>query len=400
MKKIIYALILMLPLTVNALDLTGLYSRNVLVYDIDEDIILYEKNYQSKTSIASLTKLMTVLVALENIDNLEKKITITYDMFENVPDDAATIGLEVGDVVTYKDLLYASMISSGADATEALAISVLGSDKNFVKKMNEKATELGMNHTHYNNVTGLLASNHYSTLEDLLTLIKYALKNDTFKSIFTTKNYKTSNGIKLESTLDKYNEYLDYDLSYVIGDKTGYEEDAGLCLLALINIDGETIITITTKIKNDPAHNKNIVDLNTMYERINSSFKRITVYKKNDVLKTITTKYGKNNIEILAEKDITKFVEDNFNKDLVKIAYQGKNNIPHNTKIGSKLGTITVYYDEYPIYQKDVILNKKINFSLWKWLISHKLLIALLIIMIIYRKNLIILCKNIKKRLL
>ena len=178
MKKVGYILltiILLVPFSTKALEINNLNSKNILIYNKDEEKILYEKNADSITNIASLTKIMTTLISIEMIDDLNEKVTITKKMLDEVPFDASVADLKVGDVLTYKDLLYASMLPSGADATDSLALSLTGSIDNFVKKMNDKAKELNLKNTKFANTTGYDQEGHYSTLNDILSILKYAL---------------------------------------------------------------------------------------------------------------------------------------------------------------------------------------------------------------------------------
>lgn len=155
MKKIIFLLILLLPSLSFALQAPELHSKHAIIYDLNEDKIIYAKDSTDKISIASLTKIMTTITAINNIDDLNTEITITQDMLNQVRYDASVAGLKVGDKVTYKDLLYASILPSGADATTALAISLTGSIDNFVTKMNEEVAKLNLINTQFKNVTGL-----------------------------------------------------------------------------------------------------------------------------------------------------------------------------------------------------------------------------------------------------
>ena len=309
----------MCPLITKAFEIEGLYSKNVLVYNLDEDKILYNVKSEDKISIASLTKIMTTIVAIENIENLDETITITSKMLDDIPYDASTAGLEVGDKVTYKDLLYASLIPSGADATQSLAVSISGSVSKFVELMNNKAKSLNMKNTHFVNTTGLDEEGHYSTLEDILILIKYALKNETFKSVFETKSYTTTNNIKLKSTLDYYNRDFNYNISYVLGSKTGFTDDAGLCLLTLSNVDDTNIITITANAPYSYGNSKNMMDLNTIKTSLDKSFEKATLITENEQLIVLNTKYAKEKkIKITSPYEITKYVEKPFNKDKIK----------------------------------------------------------------------------------
>ncbi len=157
MKKtfiIILAIIFLKPFDVLSLNLPSLHSNKILLYDADNKIILHEQNSDQITSIASLTKIVTTIVAIENIKNLEDTVEITSYMLREVPYDASIAGLKLGDKVSYRDLLYASILPSGADATIALAHSICGNTEKFVEKMNEFASRLDLKSTQFKNVTG------------------------------------------------------------------------------------------------------------------------------------------------------------------------------------------------------------------------------------------------------
>ena len=139
MKKLLFLLLLLMPLNIYALEYPEINSKKAIVYDITDDKILYEKNSNEQTNIASLTKIMTTITAIEKIEDLNEEVIITKEILDTVSKKASIAGLKENDKVTYEDLLYASMLPSGADATNALAISLCGSIENFVKDMNAKA---------------------------------------------------------------------------------------------------------------------------------------------------------------------------------------------------------------------------------------------------------------------
>ena len=164
MKKWFIVLLLLIPINVFALDL-DITSSNAVMYNLNDNEIIYEKNKDEEVSIASLTKIMTCIVALENIDNLDEKIVLTNKDFEGlIEQNAAQAGFRVGEEVTYKDLLYGLMLPSGADAAQALARNIAGSNEEYVELMNKKVKELKLKHTHFVNTTGLDIDNHYSSV--------------------------------------------------------------------------------------------------------------------------------------------------------------------------------------------------------------------------------------------
>lgn len=172
-KIFVFIILFLFPISINAFEIN---SKSAILYDLDSDKVLYEKNSNEITSIASLTKIMTSIVSIENISSLNDTVVITNDMIKGlIEQDAMVCGYKVGDTVTYEELLYSSLLPSCADATNALAISLTGSISNFVSLMNEKALALGLSNTHFVNTSGLDIQNHYSTAYEVSVILKYAL---------------------------------------------------------------------------------------------------------------------------------------------------------------------------------------------------------------------------------
>ena len=173
MKKILLTIILLFPISAYALSLPdGLYSDKVLVYDLTDDLVLLEKKSEEVASIASLTKIMTTITAIEKNQDINKRVEITDAVFAGLPWDASLAGLKVGDILTIEDLLHASILPSGADATQALAISTSGSVTSFVSDMNSLAKDIGATNSTFKNVTGLDEEGHKSTARDILKILK------------------------------------------------------------------------------------------------------------------------------------------------------------------------------------------------------------------------------------
>ncbi len=391
MKKFKYILItifLFFPINLYCLEINDLNSKHVIVYNKDNNKILYEKNSEDKVPMASLTKIMTTIVSIENIKDLKEKVTITPDMLKNIPWDATVAGLKVGDKVTYEDLLYSSMIPSGADATQALAISITGSVDDFVTLMNKKAKELNMNNTNFVNTTGLDIDDHYSTAKDILTLLNYSLDNKTFKKIYETKVYTTTNNIELSSTINHYNEYLNYDISFIKGSKTGYTDDAGLCLSTESIIDNTTILTVTTgaDYTYDGQYN-NMKDLKKIYNSLKDNYEKVTLIEEGTLLYKVNTKYAKEDTVLInSPKEISYYIEKPYDKDKLKIDYNTKEEVSYKTKKGTKIGTIKIYYDNELVEEVDALTNENLHFSFFKFIKSNILILLSIIVVIILIK--------------
>ena len=373
MKKIIFTILLLFPIFVSALEID---SKHAILYNLNEDKIIFEKNSNEITSIASLTKIMTTIVAIENIEDLDAKVTITEKDFNGLY-DASLAGFEVGDEVTYRDLLYGTMLPSGAEASQALANNISGSVNGFAWLMNEKAKELGMKNTHFVNTSGLDINNHYSTVYDVALLLKYCLNNETFKTIFESASYKTSNGeLTLYSTFRytaiKYN----YKSDYILGAKTGYTDDAGKCLASIAYDQSNDILylLVTTGANTSTDDAYHIKDATNIYTYYFENYGYVNLIDENELLVSIKTKYSKNKyLNFYAKEDVSFYTKkDEFDKNKIKIIYDGVNTIDQSIKKGEKLGTVSIYYDNEYINNIDIILNDEYEFSIIYFLLQNK----------------------------
>lgn len=247
-------------------------SEAAIVYDMDLESVIWDKNSNEVRSVASLTKIMTVLTAIENIDNFSENVFITNEMLAGIYWNASVAGLKVGDTVTYQDLLYAAILPSGADATQILAYAVSGSVDTFVAKMNELAKKIGVENTHYVNTTGLDQDGAYSTAYDQMLILNYALQNPLFKEIYTTKEYTLTNGLKVEASVNKYNQVLNLDTSKIIGSKTGNTDLAGLCMSALFYHEDHEMILITLGAERIDDLPYNLIDTLTIIDTVNQNY--------------------------------------------------------------------------------------------------------------------------------
>lgn len=333
-------------------DITGEY---VTLYNMNEDILLYSKNDTKKTSIASLTKMMTTLVAIEEIDNLDKIVTIKERDFEGTV-GYSKAGFKVGDKVTYRDLLYGIILPSGADAVNAVVNNTLGYDK-FIKKMNETAKKIGMNDTSYANPVGKDDENNYSTSNDLAKLLKYALKNETFKTIFTTKNYKTSNGINLESTVNRYENIL--NTNEIKGAKSGFTKDAGRCLASITTLNNVDYLLVVINSSTTSPYNA-VKDTITIYDYYNNNYGYKNIINDDTFIKEIPVDFSKEKTyKITGSEDIEKYLKNNTE---VTYKYVGSDKVTFNTKKGSKLGVVKIYDGDVLLATSNVYLENNIEY--------------------------------------
>lgn len=397
MKKILFILFLLIPFNVYCLEYPEINSKNAIIYNLKEDIVLYEKESDKQVSIASLTKIATTITAIEKITNLDEEIIITKEILNTVRWDASVAGLKAGDKLTYKDLLYASILPSGADATNALAISLSGSINGFVEEMNLLTQRLDMKDTHFINVTGLDAEGHYSTATDIVKLLKYSLQNPIFKEVFTTKEYTLSNGLKVKTTIGTYRKNTNMDTTKIIGSKTGFTLGAGLCLASLINDEQNDILVITLGAERINGVPYNIIDNMKLINFIEENYNYYELLIKDTIVKTIPVEYSKiDTYKIKTNKNITKYLPSDYDKQDFTYEYKGLNKLSYKNNKKEKLGTIKYYYKDTLLLEEDITLNKKIEISIKKILNKYKYVIIITLLTII--SFIVIICIIIKNK--
>lgn len=380
MKKIILIIVLLFPFNVCALSLpSDLYSDKVLVYDLTDDSLLLEKKSEESANIASLTKIMTTITAIEKNPDISESMTITSDVFEGLPWDASVAGLKVGDNLTIEDLLYASILPSGADATQALAISSSGSVSSFVSDMNELAKRIGATNSSFKNVTGLDEEGHKSTASDILKILKYALNNPLFKRIYSTKEYTLTNGLVVRSTVIGYSRNLNLNTDRIIGSKTGYTSKAGLCISALTNINGHEVIIIALGAPPVIREAYNVKDALHLISFLDNNYKEITLINEGDKVIELPVSLSKIDFyNITSSKKVSKYLPIDYNKDNFKAEYSGKTELKFSSK--GKIGTIKYYYNDELLDEEEVIINTKIELDIVKFIKKYWLLITLMVI--------------------
>jgi len=256
----------------------GLYSKAALMQRLDgSGGDLFNLDADKRIYPASLTKMMTCIVALEKGGSLDATVVFEESMLKGLAEaGASTAGFKVGETVTFRDLLYGLMLPSGADAAQAVAIHTAGSIKAFVDLMNQMAADLGLADTHFANTHGLHDAELYSTCRDLAILLRYCMDNGHFRVLFSRGVYTTTstpehpNGITLRNAMTAALAQNPLSRGKVMGNKTGFTTPAGQCLASWAEIDGEDYILITVGAGRS-GYNKqryNMLDAIELYGRI------------------------------------------------------------------------------------------------------------------------------------
>lgn len=317
--------------------------------DYDSGRVLYRNNPDNKMLIASTTKIMTCIVTLEN-SSLSKKIKVGEEITKAY---GTNIYVEVGEVLTIKDLLYGLMLRSGNDAAIVLANNVFDSEEEFINKMNEKAKSLGMNNTHFDNPHGLDEdTKNYSTAYDMALLARYAFNNKEYKKIISTKKYFTKSNLKSYKWYNRMNLLNEY--KYCIGGKNGYTPKAGKTLVSYASKNNLNLIIVTL---DDSDLYENHKDL---YEKFYKSYNNYTIIDKdNFVVDSSLVKkkvYLKKSFSYPLRKDeldkiSTSIYISNENKNIV-----GNVSIRLDSK---EIGRLDIYSKDEKKEKKDFLLRIK-----------------------------------------
>ena len=235
-------------------DLTDVIRSDAgIAVRVSDMTVLGGKNMTGRIYPASMTKIMTVIVAVESGVPLDTPFTLTYDIINPYYLAGSTItGITAGDTVTFADLLYGAVLESGCDATEAIAILVAGSEEAFAERMNAKAKEIGCTETHFSNASGMYDSENYSTLGDMAIMLCYAMKNETAAALFSAAEYttaatpKNSAGYTFRSTMFGRVNGDEVTGVTITAGKTGYLSETGHCLASYaVSNTGEAYVCVT-----------------------------------------------------------------------------------------------------------------------------------------------------------
>lgn len=245
-------------------------SAYLAMYDMDNKMVVAGKDYDTKMYPASMTKVMTLIVAVENITDYSKTFSLSYEQFEKLyVQDASTAMFEVGEPVNALDLLYGLILPSGADAALGLADIVAGSEEEFVKLMNLKCAELGLKNTHFTNTTGLHDDDQYTTPYEMCKIMECAMNNELCAKVLNTRTYTTSvtdkhpDGLMLTGhAYLKLDSKKKDDIS-IIGAKTGYTDAAGYCLVTCAKKNEKKYIVVSGKAESAEFY---VLDAYKMYE--------------------------------------------------------------------------------------------------------------------------------------
>ena len=333
-------------------------AKSAILIEATTGDIIYEKNSHEKLAPASMTKMMSMILILEAIENN----VVKWDDIITISENASGMGgsqilLETNEKMSVKDLFKGVAVASGNDAVVALAEATYGSVDEFVKKMNEKAKSLGLMDTNFKNVHGLDVENHYSSAYDMALIAKELVKHEKvfeFTSIYEDYLRK---GTDREFWLVNTNKLVRF-FNGVDGLKTGYTPEAGYCLTATLKKDNMRLIAVVMGEPSSKIRNQEVTNL------LNYGFgqmKSTNIVKKDQVITEVKLPKSDNiNIKIVPKEDVS--ILSKKTDKLGKITYDVKiNKININNKIGDNVGKLIILEDGKRLKEVDLTIKDNIK---------------------------------------
>ena len=365
-----------------------------LLMDLSTGKILYEKNINEKMYPASLTKVLTAIVVLENCD-LNELATVSYEAVMTLSSGYVTANLQLGEQLTVEQLLYVLMVGSSNDAAIVLAEHLSGSVEEFSKLMNEKAKEIGCSNSNFVNPNGVHNENHYSTAYDLAILGKYAMQNEMFRKLVSTTSYQLPATEKYEKNdrlftttnnlliINNNNRSDNYYYKYATGIKTGFTTPAGNCLISSSNKNGFELLCVVLKGgQNEEGLSQRFLNTISLFEYGYENYFLREVSKSNSVVQTVTIKNATKEtkkLDVVLEKDINVLIKSENKNDTLLPEIKIRENLKAPIAKGEIIGKI-VYTVEDITYESNLLAAADVKPNK----IFLKILFVLILIFVFY----------------
>lgn len=322
-------------------------AKAMAVVEANTNTILYSHNKDLRLPMASLTKIITAIVVIENSDNLDELVDIAD---ESVGIEGTSIYLTKGEEMTIRELLLGLMLASGNDSAMALAYHIAGSEESFVGLMNDFVQRIGAENTHVVNPHGLDADDHFTTAFDLAIITSYALKNDDFREIVSTKRATIRGNDKVEARYLKHKNKLLFSDENCIGVKTGFTDNAGRCLVHATKQDnGMEIVTV-------------LLNCGPMFEeadRLNNlavnDYDYVEFVKPYNFVGTVNINNGSSNTTNVATIKGFSTIIRKVDHEKYKVVYDIPESIEAPIKNGEKIGCVSVIFEENVIFEAELV---------------------------------------------
>ena len=345
MKKLVLILLLLIPINIKAYNSS---ASSVVLMDMDSLKVIYGENIHEVRSVASISKIMTAIVAIENAD-ISSTVTIGDEITKAY---GSGIYIKQGEELTLEALLYGLMLRSGNDAALAIANYVGGNVDNFVKMMNEKAVEIGMKNTTFNNPHGLDEDGgNLSTAYDMALLTSYAMQNENYRKIVSTKKYTLKTNINYYSWINKHK--LLHSHNYVTGGKTGFTDIAKRTLVTTASKDNVNLVVVTLNDGND------FLDHINLFEEAFDNYTNYNILKKGEI-EIIDENYYTDKLYI--NNDFNYSLNNNEqNSILLNFKLEKKKNYNNNDEVG----IVEVLINNQKVHEEKIYVEKQQTLSFW-----------------------------------
>ena len=346
-----------------------------MLINLDDDSypVVAQKNIDERLYPASLTKIVTAMVTLENVKDVSVKTKMSQAAYDaSVGTGAQVAGITVGEELSVDTLLYLTMVHSACDACEVLAEFVGGTKENFVKMMNDWVKKVGCNDTNFTNPSGLHDDNHYTTARDMSKITLAALKNANFVKYSTTTEYEYKGYTLPHTNLMLHPGYVTYYYEYAQGIKTGSTEQAEYNVIVKASKDGYNYLAIVMKspqqkIKNQSYLTKcSFVDAKSLFEWAFDSLKYTTIVAKDEVIGEVSVENGKDadTVALVAANDTNVIVPVGLDKSAVIIEIQEKpSSLQAPVTKGQKVCSANIIYGDKVIASVPLVAAKTVELS-------------------------------------
>ena len=338
-------------------------AESYFIMDNRTNKVLYSKEENKKMYPASTTKILTAILVLEN-SNLDDVVTASYDAIMSVPEGYSSAKIQIGEQLTVEQLLELLLVPSANDAANVLAEHIGGTIDSFVTMMNTKINELGLTNTHFTNVYGLHHENHYTTAHDLAFMMKYCLKNDTFRKIagkascaipatnmYGTRSYNSTNELLISNNKNYY--------KYLTTGKTGFTSQAKECLVSSAYKDNLELICVVL------GSNSRFNDTKTLHEHVFSNYSIKNIVEENDTITSINVSNATKatgNLDLLVTESVPALVNNNDSVSEITPEIILNKNISAPIEEGTVLGTVK-YTINGISYTTDLIASHNVDKS-------------------------------------
>lgn len=367
--------VILTPLTASAYEVTGIdiTAKAGMLVSMDTDEILYSNNIDQKVYPASLTKIMTVTLMLESESyDPAGKVAMTKEVQRLISGTGSAVSnFQIGEEITQLDLVYTVLMSSFGDCAYLAAIYYGGSVEGFVQMMNDKAAELGLTGTHYSNPVGLHEDENYTTVRDIYTLMTYALKNETFKTVCSAPRHTIeATNMSGKRTLSTTNFLIDattnYYYQYAKGGKTGYTDEAGRCLVSFASHNGYNYMCVLMNCPANADRRYEFVESAALYRWAFNNFSFKEVANSTDPVCEMPVELSLDTdfVALYFEKPfVTVLPNEADDSTIVVKPYLKSESVEAPVKKGDILGTADVIYAEQVIGTVNLVAGNSVKES-------------------------------------